>query len=64
MEGDLKEFFARKGIDAENFRGAMPTLFLDFEREFRLGGAVAMELRKKFLWNDLRIMFPKQGVVN
>ena len=55
---EFETFLRKKGIAHTDFQKADPKLFDDLVHAFQAGGTSHLELRKKFLWNDLRLEFP------
>ena len=52
------DYLGKKQIDAQRFRESWPDEESRLRNEFQQGGAIAFELRKKFLLNNLRLEFP------
>lgn len=54
----FEEFIRGKRIDAEAFRKALATTYLQWEAEFGALGPVKFDQFKKFQFNPYRLRFP------
>lgn len=55
---ELTEYFAKKKINAQALAQQQPLLWQQLQQEYAQLGQAAFDQRKKFFWNDWRLLYP------